>query len=96
MLSLEMRASFGADNRIHFSLAWPCGSLMWTSGSARGSKASRVGAYGILVSLKCLVGLTDTEQGHHNIPDEPCLIIARSPVNVGGAGVPNSASRRGD
>ena len=27
-----------AENRIHFSLAWPCGSLTRTSGSARCSR----------------------------------------------------------
>jgi hypothetical protein len=30
-----------AENRIHFSLAWPCGSLTRTSGSARCSRPSR-------------------------------------------------------
>src|SRR3712207_3255491 len=38
--------------------------------------ASRLWAHGVLGSLKWLVGLTYTERGEHNIPNEPCLIIA--------------------
>jgi 1-acyl-sn-glycerol-3-phosphate acyltransferase len=38
--------------------------------------ASRAWARGVLVCLKWLVGLTYAERGRHNVPDEPCLIIA--------------------
>jgi 1-acyl-sn-glycerol-3-phosphate acyltransferase len=35
-----------------------------------------VWARGVLIELKWIVGLTHVERGRHNIPDEPCLIIA--------------------
>ncbi|QRM34132.1 1-acyl-sn-glycerol-3-phosphate acyltransferase [Microvirga sp. VF16] len=56
----------------------PVLALLWLCGSPeRGVRlASRLWARGILVSLKCLVGLTYAERGQHNIPDRPCLIIA--------------------
>ncbi|WP_262032088.1 lysophospholipid acyltransferase family protein [Microvirga sp. Mcv34] len=52
--------------------------ILWLCGSPeRGVRlASRLWARGILVGLKWSVGLTYTERGQHNIPDEPCLIIA--------------------
>ncbi|MXQ13114.1 lysophospholipid acyltransferase family protein [Microvirga makkahensis] len=56
----------------------PVLAILWLCGSpGRGVRlTSRVWAHGILVSLKWLVGLTYIERGQHNIPDEPCLIIA--------------------
>jgi 1-acyl-sn-glycerol-3-phosphate acyltransferase len=56
----------------------PALAILWLCGSPeRGVRvASRLWARGILVSLKWLVGLTYAERGLHNIPDEPCLIIA--------------------
>ncbi|WP_244470902.1 lysophospholipid acyltransferase family protein [Microvirga massiliensis] len=33
-------------------------------------------ARGVLIELKWIVGLTHVQRGQHNIPDEPCLIIA--------------------
>lgn len=56
----------------------PALAILWLCGSPeRGVRlASRVWAHGVLVSLKWLVGLTYAERGQHNIPDEPCLIIA--------------------
>jgi len=37
---------------------------------------TRVWARGVLIELKWIVGLTHVQRGQHNIPDEPCLIIA--------------------
>lgn len=37
---------------------------------------TRVWAKGILFALKWTVGLTHVEQGRHNIPSGPCLIVA--------------------
>ncbi|WP_262297750.1 lysophospholipid acyltransferase family protein [Microvirga sesbaniae] len=56
----------------------PVLAILWLCGSPElGVRlASRLWARGILVNLRWLVGLTYTEQGQHNIPDEPCLIIA--------------------
>jgi 1-acyl-sn-glycerol-3-phosphate acyltransferase len=60
------------------ALFTPALALLWLCGSPeRGVRsASRLWARGILVGLNWLVGLTYVERGHHNIPDEPCLIIA--------------------
>jgi 1-acyl-sn-glycerol-3-phosphate acyltransferase len=56
----------------------PVLAILWLCGSPeRGVRlASRLWARGVLVTLKWLVGLTYAEQGQHNIPDGPCLIIA--------------------
>ena len=56
----------------------PALAILWLCGSPeRGVRlASRLWARGILVGLKWVVGLTYAERGQHNIPDEPCLIIA--------------------
>ncbi|WP_262267711.1 lysophospholipid acyltransferase family protein [Microvirga yunnanensis] len=56
----------------------PVLAILWLCGSPElGVRlASRLWARGILVNLRWLVGLTYTERGQHNIPDEPCLIIA--------------------
>ena len=56
----------------------PAIAILWLCGSPeRGVRvASRLWARGVLVGLKWLVGLTYAERGHHNIPNEPCLIIA--------------------
>jgi 1-acyl-sn-glycerol-3-phosphate acyltransferase len=56
----------------------PALGILWLCGSPeRGIRlASRIWARGILAGLKWLVGLTYTERGRHNIPNEPCLIIA--------------------
>lgn len=37
---------------------------------------SRLWARGVLIGLNWIVGLTYTERGRHNIPGEPCLIVA--------------------
>lgn len=56
----------------------PALAILWLCGSPeRGVRlASRLWARGVLIGLKWLVGLTYAERGLHNIPDEPCLIIA--------------------
>jgi 1-acyl-sn-glycerol-3-phosphate acyltransferase len=56
----------------------PALAILWICGSPeRGVRvASRLWARGVLVGLKWFVGLTYLERGRHNIPDEPCLIIA--------------------
>jgi 1-acyl-sn-glycerol-3-phosphate acyltransferase len=56
----------------------PVLAILWLCGSPeRGVRlASRLWARGILKGLSWLVGLTYAERGQHNIPDEPCLIIA--------------------
>jgi 1-acyl-sn-glycerol-3-phosphate acyltransferase len=56
----------------------PVLAILWLCGSPERSVrlTSRLWARGILAGLKWLVGLTYTERGRHNIPDEPCLIIA--------------------
>ncbi len=56
----------------------PALAILWLCGSPeRGVRlASRLWARGILIGLKWLVGLTYAERDRHNIPDEPCLIIA--------------------
>jgi len=56
----------------------PAVAILWLCGSPeRGVRlASRLWARGVLIGLKWLVGLTYAERGLHNIPDEPCLIIA--------------------
>jgi 1-acyl-sn-glycerol-3-phosphate acyltransferase len=56
----------------------PVLAILWMCGSPeRGVRlAARLWARGVLVGLKWLVGLTYVERGKHNIPDEPCLIIA--------------------
>ena len=56
----------------------PVLAVLWLCGSPEREVrlTSRVWAHGILVSLKWLVGLTYAERGRHNIPEEPCLIIA--------------------
>src|SRR5690348_3354472 len=52
--------------------------ILWLCGSPESGvrRASRLWAHGVLLGLEWLVGLTYTERGRHNIPDEPCLIIA--------------------
>ncbi|GEO18501.1 lysophospholipid acyltransferase family protein [Microvirga aerophila] len=56
----------------------PALAILWICGSPeRGVRAgSRLWARGVLVGLKWFVGLTYLERDRHNIPDEPCLIIA--------------------
>jgi 1-acyl-sn-glycerol-3-phosphate acyltransferase len=56
----------------------PVQAILWLCGSPerRVRGASRLWARGVLVNLKWLVGLTYAERGQHNIPDEPCLIVA--------------------
>jgi len=56
----------------------PVQAILWLCGSPRPGVrlASRLWARGVLVSLRWFVGLTYVERGQHNIPDEPCLIIA--------------------
>jgi 1-acyl-sn-glycerol-3-phosphate acyltransferase len=56
----------------------PVLAVLWLIGSPeRGVRlTSRLWARGVLAGLKWLVGLTYAERGRHNIPDEPCLIIA--------------------
>jgi len=56
----------------------PVLAILWLCGSPERSirLASRLWARGILHGLNWLVGLSYAEQGQHNIPDEPCLIIA--------------------
>lgn len=52
--------------------------VLWLCGTPENGVrlASRVWARGILAGLKWSVGLTYAEQGQHNIPGTPCLIIA--------------------
>ena len=56
----------------------PALAVLWLCGSPERSVrlASRLWARGVLLGLNWLVGLTYAEQGQHNIPEEPCLIIA--------------------
>jgi len=56
----------------------PALAVLWLCGSPEREVrlASRLWARGILLGLNWLVGLTYVERGHHNIPEEPCLIIA--------------------
>lgn len=56
----------------------PAVAVLWLCGSPeRGVRlTSRLWARGVFMGLKSLVGLTYVERGRHNIPDEPCLIIA--------------------
>ena len=56
----------------------PVLAVLWLCGSPERSVrlASRLWARGILFGLSRIVGLTYAERGLHNIPDEPCLIIA--------------------
>jgi 1-acyl-sn-glycerol-3-phosphate acyltransferase len=56
----------------------PALAILWLCGSPeRGVRlASRLWARGILVGLKWVVGLNYAERGLHNVPNEPCLIIA--------------------
>jgi 1-acyl-sn-glycerol-3-phosphate acyltransferase len=56
----------------------PVLAVLWLCGSPeRGVRlACRMWAHGVLVSLRWLVGLTYAERGRHNIPNEPCLIVA--------------------
>lgn len=56
----------------------PVLAILWLCGSPQHSirAASRLWARGVLVNLEWLVGLKYVEQGQHNIPDTPCLIIA--------------------
>jgi 1-acyl-sn-glycerol-3-phosphate acyltransferase len=39
-------------------------------------RLSRVWARGTLFGLRTIVGLSFRERGRHNIPDEPCLVVA--------------------
>jgi 1-acyl-sn-glycerol-3-phosphate acyltransferase len=56
----------------------PAAAVLWMCGSPEHGVrlASRLWARGVLIGLKFVVGLTYAERGQHNIPDEPCLIIA--------------------
>ncbi|KLK89869.1 acyl-phosphate glycerol 3-phosphate acyltransferase [Microvirga vignae] len=56
----------------------PVVAILWLCGSPENGVrlASRFWARGILVGLKWFVGLTYSERGQHNIPNEPCLIVA--------------------
>ena len=56
----------------------PVLAVLWLCGSPERAVrlASRLWARGILFGLRWIVGLTYAERGLHNIPDEPCLIIA--------------------
>ena len=56
----------------------PALAVLWMCGSPerRVRQVTRVWARGVLIELKWIVGLTHVERGQHNIPDEPCLIIA--------------------
>jgi len=63
---------------IWTGLFTPALAALWLLGSPERAVrlASRLWARGVLIGLKWLVGLTYSERGRHNIPDEPCLIIA--------------------
>jgi 1-acyl-sn-glycerol-3-phosphate acyltransferase len=56
----------------------PVLAVLWLCGSPERAVrlASRLWARGILAGLRWIVGLTYAERGLHNIPNEPCLIIA--------------------
>jgi 1-acyl-sn-glycerol-3-phosphate acyltransferase len=51
---------------------------LWICGSPERAvrRTARVWSRGVLGLLRWFVGLTYVEQGHENIPSEPCLIVA--------------------
>lgn len=69
---------FDVSLAIWTALFAPAVAILWLCGSPEHGirVASRLWARGILISLKWLVGLTYAEHGRHNIPGEPCLIVA--------------------
>jgi 1-acyl-sn-glycerol-3-phosphate acyltransferase len=56
----------------------PALAILWMCGSPerRVRQVARIWARGVLIGLKWLIGLTYAERGQHNIPNEPCLIVA--------------------
>ncbi|AWM86988.1 1-acyl-sn-glycerol-3-phosphate acyltransferase [Microvirga sp. 17 mud 1-3] len=69
---------FDISLAVWTGLFTPALAILWLCGSPeRGVRVmSRLWARGVLIGLNWLVGLTYAERGRHNIPGEPCLIVA--------------------
>jgi hypothetical protein len=67
MLSSISGASFEAENRIHFSLTWPCGSLTRTFGSLTWPYGSLTQAFGSETFARARCEEVDTGSSHKNV-----------------------------
>ncbi|PVE21906.1 1-acyl-sn-glycerol-3-phosphate acyltransferase [Microvirga sp. KLBC 81] len=69
---------FDISLAVWTALFTPALAILWLCGSPEHGVrvASRLWARGVLIGLNWLVGLTYAEHGRHNIPGEPCLIVA--------------------
>ena len=69
---------FDISLAVWTGLFTPALAILWLCRSPeRGVRVmSRLWARGVLIGLNWLVGLTYAERGRHNIPGEPCLIVA--------------------
>jgi len=69
---------FDISLAVWTGLFTPALAILWLCGSPEHGVrvTSRLWARGVLIGLNWLVGLTYAEHGRHNIPGEPCLIVA--------------------